>query len=207
LHRNWSWRLLSLYELKRPPLQTNLDLETATISLLLSPPQQMALPFHLQPTTLFLTKFPKPLSPLCYFTATMSNQADPTKPTSQNTLQTPQNYPVPLSPPLPAISKNIELTRATSASSKSSLFTLSPTHVLYHDEWLIAVNKPQGVYCETVLASVPQLLCDSADSEGLLGLFSIFCFVGRFWLGRPVDSAIWVDPCWPRFCLLAKKCG
>ncbi|XP_062178240.1 RNA pseudouridine synthase 1 [Alnus glutinosa] len=126
----------------------------------------MALPFHLQPTTLFLTKFPKPLSPLCYFTATMSNEADPTKPTSQNTLQTPQNYPVPLSPPLPPISKNIELTRATSASSNSGLFTLSPTHVLYHDEWLIAVNKPQGVYCETVLASVPQLLCDSADSEG-----------------------------------------
>jgi hypothetical protein len=139
----------------------------------------MACPFHLQPTALFLTKFPKPPSLLCYFTtATMSNQADPTKPTSQNTLQNPQNYPVPLSPPLPPISKNIELARAMSASSKSSLFTLLPTHVLYHDEWLIAVNKPQGVYCENVLASVPQLLCDSADSEGLLVLFSIFLLFG-----------------------------
>ncbi|GLT77784.1 hypothetical protein SLA2020_493420 [Shorea laevis] len=109
----------------------------------------MALSFHLQPSTLFLTKFPKPPSILCYFTtATMSNQADPTKPTSENTLQTPRNYPVPLSPTLPPISKNIELTRAMTASSKSGLFTLLPTHVLYHDEWLIAVNKPQGVYCE-----------------------------------------------------------
>lgn len=168
----------------------------------------MALSFHLQPTTLFLTKFPKPPSILCYFTtATMSNQADPTKPTSENTLQTPRNYPVPLSPTLPPISKNIELTRAMSASSKSGLFTLLPTHVLYHDEWLIAVNKPQGVYCEAVLASVPQLLCDSVDSEGLLVLLSIFCFVDRFWLGRRVDSAIWVDPSWPWFCLFAKKCG
>ncbi|XP_059438543.1 RNA pseudouridine synthase 1 [Corylus avellana] len=127
----------------------------------------MAFPFHLQPTALFLTKFPKPPCLLCHFTtATMSNHADPTKPTSQSTLQNPQNYPVPLSPTLPPISKNIELARAMSASSKSSLFTLLPTHVLYHDEWLIAVNKPQGVYCENVLASVPQLLCDSADSEG-----------------------------------------
>ncbi|KAI3770471.1 hypothetical protein L6452_01605 [Arctium lappa] len=74
-------------------------------------------------------------------------------------------YPIPLSPPLPAISKDMELTRAMSASSKSSLFSLCRTHVLLEDEWLIALNKPQGVYCETILASVPTLLNDSLDES------------------------------------------
>lgn len=48
------------------------------------------------------------------------------------------------------------------ASSKSSLFALSANDVIYEDEWLIAVNKPQGIYCESVLAAVPRLLGDSA---------------------------------------------
>nr|XP_043622864.1 RNA pseudouridine synthase 1 [Erigeron canadensis]XP_043622865.1 RNA pseudouridine synthase 1 [Erigeron canadensis] len=80
-----------------------------------------------------------------------------------------QNYPVPLSPPLPLISKDIELKRAMSASSKSSLFSLSQSDVLFEDEWLIALNKPQGVYCETVLASVPSLLSDSVFDSVELG--------------------------------------
>ncbi|KAK5813600.1 RNA pseudouridine synthase 1 [Gossypium arboreum] len=78
-----------------------------------------------------------------------------------------QNYPTPLSPPLPSISKDIELARAMSASSKSSLFGLSRSDILYEDEWLIAVNKPQGIYCDTILASVPRFLSDSAPSDRL----------------------------------------
>lgn len=69
-----------------------------------------------------------------------------------------QNYPVPLSPPLPAISKEIELSRAATASSNSELFSLSRTHILYEDDWLLAVNKPHGIYCDTVLSSAPALL-------------------------------------------------
>ncbi|CAL1407661.1 unnamed protein product [Linum trigynum] len=69
-----------------------------------------------------------------------------------------QNYPKPLSPPLSAISKDIELARAMSASSRSSLFSLSTTDVLFEDQWLMAVNKRQGIYCEFVLESVPALL-------------------------------------------------
>ncbi|XP_023742717.2 RNA pseudouridine synthase 1 [Lactuca sativa] len=80
-----------------------------------------------------------------------------------------ENYPVPLSPPLPAISKDLELRRAMSASSKSSLFSLSRSDVLFEDEWLIALNKPQGVYCETILASVPSLLNDSSNEPEELG--------------------------------------
>ncbi|KAK8698043.1 hypothetical protein V6N13_114175 [Hibiscus sabdariffa] len=53
------------------------------------------------------------------------------------------------------------------ASSKSSLFGLSRGDVLYEDEWLIAVNKPKGIYCDTVLASVPRFLSDSPDSDQL----------------------------------------
>lgn len=86
----------------------------------------------------------------------------------ENDLKSANNYPVPLSPPLPLISKDIELSRAMTASSKSSLFCLSRTHVLFEDDWLIAVSKPQGVYCEAVLASVPSLRTHSLDS-GQLG--------------------------------------
>ncbi|XP_050380531.1 RNA pseudouridine synthase 1 [Argentina anserina] len=85
-------------------------------------------------------------------------------PSSQNALQLSQNYPVPLSPPLPLISKNMELARAMSASSKSSLFSLSRNDVVYEDQWLTVVNKPQGIYCEGVLESVPKFLFNSAES-------------------------------------------
>ncbi|TKY52301.1 RNA pseudouridine synthase [Spatholobus suberectus] len=65
-----------------------------------------------------------------------------------------ENYPVPLSPPLPLISKEIELSRAMTAASNSSLFSLSPTDILYQDDHLIAVNKHQGIYCETLLSCI-----------------------------------------------------
>ncbi|XP_023536802.1 RNA pseudouridine synthase 1 [Cucurbita pepo subsp. pepo] len=84
-----------------------------------------------------------------------------------------ENYPVPLSPPLPAISKNLELARAMAACSKSSLFSLSACDVIYEDEWLIVVNKPQGVYCESVLASVPLFLGDSAMAGAQSGEIKI----------------------------------
>ncbi|KAK6119043.1 hypothetical protein DH2020_047219 [Rehmannia glutinosa] len=69
-----------------------------------------------------------------------------------------ENYPVPLSPPPPLVSKNAELNRALTASSKSSLFSLSRNDVIFEDEWLIAVNKPQGIYCESILSSAHSLL-------------------------------------------------
>ncbi|XP_074307886.1 RNA pseudouridine synthase 1 [Silene latifolia] len=68
------------------------------------------------------------------------------------------DYPIPLSPPLPAISKDIELSRAMSASSNSSLFLLSKDDVIFEDQWLFVVNKPSGVYCETLLSSAPALI-------------------------------------------------
>lgn len=76
----------------------------------------------------------------------------------------------------------MELARAMSASSRSSLFALSKSDVLYQDQWLIAVNKPQGVYCETVLDSVPQVLDCLVESsgldEGMFLYFWHFCVVG-----------------------------
>ncbi|GAU21526.1 hypothetical protein TSUD_34890 [Trifolium subterraneum] len=65
-----------------------------------------------------------------------------------------ENYPIPLSPQLPLISKQIELNRATIATSNSQLFSLSKTHIIYEDEFLLAVNKPQGIYCDNVLTSL-----------------------------------------------------
>ncbi|XP_017977550.1 PREDICTED: RNA pseudouridine synthase 1 [Theobroma cacao] len=100
-----------------------------------------------------LSKFPKTLLFLCPKMSTNPNSH--------------QNYPTPLSPPLPSISKDIELARAMTASSKSSLFELSRSDILYEDEWLIAVNKPQGIYCDSVLASIPRFLSDSTVSDRL----------------------------------------
>ncbi|KAI4358082.1 hypothetical protein L6164_001985 [Bauhinia variegata] len=98
----------------------------------------------------------------------MSDEADvERRSSSQIASITLLNYPVPLSPPLPPVSKQIELSRAMSAASKSSLFTLSRGDVVYEDEWLIAVNKPQGVYCENVLSSAPSALAQSSQSDEL----------------------------------------
>ncbi|CAI0446620.1 unnamed protein product [Linum tenue] len=47
--------------------------------------------------------------------------------------------------------------KTVSASSRSSLFSLSTTEVLFEDQWLMAVTKPQGIYCESVLEFVPEL--------------------------------------------------
>ncbi|KAF5938431.1 hypothetical protein HYC85_022690 [Camellia sinensis] len=54
------------------------------------------------------------------------------------------NYPGPLSPPLPAVSKQMELSRAMEASSKSNLFSLSRSDMIFEDEWIIVMNKPRG---------------------------------------------------------------
>ncbi|KDP23378.1 hypothetical protein JCGZ_23211 [Jatropha curcas] len=89
------------------------------------------------------------------------------RPTSQNAPLNVENYPTPLSPPFPSISKEIELARAMSASSRSNLFALSKNNVIYEDQWLVAVNKPQGVYCEALLESVPLVICDSSTSTNL----------------------------------------
>lgn len=116
-----------------------------------------------------LSKFPRARTLFCLCSKMSSNS---------NSLQ---NYPTPLSPPLPSISKDIELARAMTASSKSSLFGLSRSDILYEDEWLIAVNKPQGIYCDTILASVPRFLSDSAQSDRLCeGLSTFSWFIQRF---------------------------
>ncbi|CAH9073925.1 unnamed protein product [Cuscuta epithymum] len=75
------------------------------------------------------------------------------------------DYPVPLSPPLPSLSKDIELNRALTASSRSALFSLSRDDVIFEDEWLVAVNKPRGIYCESVLSAVLNLLITGSDNE------------------------------------------
>lgn len=121
----------------------------------------MPLVRHLPSANLLSASFSKPLRCLSMATKTHLDCIDSQVKNDPTSLQ---NYPVPLSPPLPSISKNIELNRALTASSRSSLFSLSRNHVLFEDQWLIAINKPQGIYCENVLSAVPSLLTDSTDS-------------------------------------------
>ncbi|KAJ0014540.1 hypothetical protein Pint_19616 [Pistacia integerrima] len=126
----------------------------------------------------FFNKFSKTL-------ISLSNMSNPAEPTSETVPQTPQNYPTPLSPPLPSMSKDIELTRAMSASSKSSLFKLSRSDILYEDEWLIAVNKPQGIYCESVLASVPCPLAGNSAESGQLN--AVYPTMNRMTEAKPPE--------------------
>ncbi|KAJ8623348.1 hypothetical protein MRB53_031877 [Persea americana] len=76
----------------------------------------------------------------------------------------PPNFPTPVSPPLPQISKDIELRRAMTASAKSSLFAISSSEIVFEDEFLIVVNKPSGIYCESLLSSIPHLLNTRSNS-------------------------------------------
>lgn len=136
-----------------------------------------------------LTSSPRPVfSPVRFWTMSskgylclnstmaMPDQAEPS-PSSRIAPITPENYPVPLSPPLPPVSKQIELNRAMSASSKSSLYSLSRSDILYEDEWLIAINKPQGIYCESVLSLVPSILIPALQSDKLSEGFSLLVLI------------------------------
>ncbi|KAK6911647.1 Pseudouridine synthase, RsuA/RluA-like [Dillenia turbinata] len=124
-----------------------------------------SLSLRLQPPTPLSSKALGFLRSSSYSLITMSNSDTSQKPNFSVDPKTSLNYPKPLSPPLPAISKNIELSRAMSASSRSGLFSLSRNDVLYEDEWLVVVNKPQGVYCDAVLASVPRLFNGSENFD------------------------------------------
>uniref|UniRef100_A0A0D9Y0C4 Pseudouridine synthase RsuA/RluA-like domain-containing protein n=1 Tax=Leersia perrieri TaxID=77586 RepID=A0A0D9Y0C4_9ORYZ len=68
-------------------------------------------------------------------------------------------YPVPVSPPYPAASKDVELRRAMTASSRSAAY--SSAAVVFEDEWLAVVDKPAGVYCDALLSALP---CSSGDA-------------------------------------------
>ncbi|KAK8916481.1 RNA pseudouridine synthase 1 [Platanthera zijinensis] len=63
-------------------------------------------------------------------------------------------FPSPISPPYPALSKAMELHRATSAAARSGTFALSSKDIIFEDDWLVVVNKPSGIYCETMLSSL-----------------------------------------------------
>ncbi|TVU49748.1 hypothetical protein EJB05_01082, partial [Eragrostis curvula] len=69
-------------------------------------------------------------------------------------------YPSPVSPPYPAASKDVELRRAMTASACSATF--ASADVLFEDEWLAVVNKPAGVYCESLLPALP---CSAASDD------------------------------------------
>ncbi|KAK8967451.1 RNA pseudouridine synthase 1 [Platanthera guangdongensis] len=66
-------------------------------------------------------------------------------------------YPSPIAPPYPALSKAMELHRAMSATVRSGTFALSSKDIIFEDDWLVVVNKPSGIYCETILSSLSSL--------------------------------------------------
>ena len=76
-----------------------------------------------------------------------------------------------------SVAINLEGHRA--CQSHDSFFKIKPFWTLKKwyfiwDEGLIAVNKPQGIYCDSVLASVPRILSDSSESDRLSEGLSTF---------------------------------
>lgn len=78
-----------------------------------------------------------------------------------------EDFPKPLSRPPPELSRQVEYDRAMRAEAAVKAGpALSRNELIYEDEWMIAVNKPSGVYCEHVLSSIPDLLASSPSSAG-----------------------------------------
>lgn len=95
-----------------------------------------------------------PLSPLFFSSQTMAatHSAAPPEIGSSESDAIRSDFPVPLTPPYPALSKEIELRRAMSASDRSGArFEFG---VVFEDEWISVVNKPAGIYCEAILSSL-----------------------------------------------------
>lgn len=75
------------------------------------------------------------------------------------------SFPIPESPHPSAEAHDIELLRAAAAAAAARAGpAITPAHILLEDEWLAVVNKPSGVYCEHVLASMP-FACGSAPYD------------------------------------------
>ncbi|KAF3336275.1 hypothetical protein FCM35_KLT18861 [Carex littledalei] len=77
------------------------------------------------------------------------------------------DFPVPLTPPYPVRSKEIELRRAMSASARSG--AKFDFDVVFEDEWISVVNKPAGIYCEAILSSLSSSSSSiDRDTSGLM---------------------------------------
>lgn len=63
-------------------------------------------------------------------------------------------FPTPMTPPYPAISKDVELRRAMTAAARSGAYELGAGDVVFEDESMVVVNKPSGIYCETLLKTL-----------------------------------------------------
>ena len=76
------------------------------------------------------------------------------------------DFPVPMSPFAGELSKEVELNRALVAEAAMKAGpAISKEDVLFEDEWLIVVNKPRGLYCEHVFATIPSLLSSTGMSH------------------------------------------
>ena len=75
------------------------------------------------------------------------------------------NYPIPLSPFAGELSKELEFQRALVAEAAMKAGpAIGRGNILFEDDWLMIVNKPRGLYCEHVFATVPSL-CSSTGSS------------------------------------------
>lgn len=83
-------------------------------------------------------------------------------------------FPVPVtpSPPLSAHPIEVERARIAEEAARRSPAVTQPS-ILYEDEWIIAVNKPAGRYCEDVLAGVVELLAGCGGCSRLAGSGSV----------------------------------
>jgi 23S rRNA-/tRNA-specific pseudouridylate synthase len=75
-----------------------------------------------------------------------------------------------VSPSYLAASKDVELRRAMTSSTRSAV--IASADVVFEDEWLAVIDKPAGVYCDALLTSFP---CPAVSGKKRLNLKRI-CF-------------------------------
>lgn len=100
--------------------------------------------------------------------------------------------PVPMSPFAGELSKEVELQRALVAeAAMQSGPAVGRESVLFEDEWIMIVNKPRGLYCEHVFATVPSLLSSSGTSLTVTHcLHEPFAFVALLRVQAPLKDAM-----------------
>eukprot|EP00899_Mesostigma_viride_P010049 jgi/Mesvir1/19045/Mv12808-RA.1 len=78
-----------------------------------------------------------------------------------------ESWPEPVSPPsLPSAAAGLEESmRAAAAKVAGAQLVITPEMVLFEDDWLIAIDKPLGVYCDDVRLAVASYLTARAQTD------------------------------------------
>mmetsp|Transcript_233 Transcript_233/g.764 ORF Transcript_233/g.764 Transcript_233/m.764 type:complete len:296 (-) Transcript_233:82-969(-) len=99
------------------------------------------------------------------------------------------NWPVPITPLPPEWVHEAERERALAAQSLTARPKLCTSDVLYKDPWLMAVNKPAGMYCDDVLED-ETVQREAAATSTRLGCQGAVCIRAAHRLDRDTSGVM-----------------